>query len=387
MDKEKERVYKCTAKTLAGLEEVLENELNQMSFKNVRALKRAVQFESDIKGIYLANLNLRTALSVLAGITSFKIRNKDQLYRGALAIPWENIFDIKKTFAVKTTLFGKLFDNSQYPSLVVKDAIADRFREKFDKRPNIDRERPDVVIDVYINENFCTISLNSSGPPLYMRGYRHITFEAPLNECLAAGMIGLSEWNGTENFINPMCGSGTLTIEAAMKALHVHPAKMRDEFCLKNWLNYDETLFDQVRQDLINAEKKKLDIKIEASDLSNRSLSITRNSLIKLGIEDHVEIFKMNFMKAKADTEEGLVMLNPPYDERLKDENIEELYEGIGSSLKNTYTGHRAFILSSHLEALNSIGLKTYRKFNLLNGKLPCKFQGYELYEGSKKQD
>lgn len=380
-----EKIYICTAKTLTGLEEVLSNELIAMDYKNVKILKRAVQFDADLKGIYLANLNLRTALSVLVAISSFKFRDKDDLYRKAFDIDWENIFDVKKTMAVKSTLFGNMFNNSLYTSLLVKDAIADRFRRSFKVRPNVDRERPDVLIDVYINENFCTISLNSSGRPLYLRGYRHITFEAPLNECLAAGMIGLTGWSADTNLLNPMCGSGTIIIEALMMALKVHPAKLRDDFAFTAWKNFDSDLFQKGRQELINAELKELKIELQASDLSNRSLSIARNSLINLGLENFVTIVKMNFLKPKVTTKTGLIILNPPYDERLKEENIDEMYEGIGSSLKNDYTGHSAFILSSNIEALKHIGLKTSKKFDLLNGKIPCKFQGYELYEGSKK--
>jgi len=375
----------CVAKTLTGLENPLTAELESMAFKEVKPIKRAVQFESDLRGVYMANLNLRTALSVLVNLSNFNFRNRESFYEKAYAIEWEKLFDIKKTFSIKAAVFGNSFDNTNFPALLVKDAIADRFRWKFGKRPNVDKERPDVVIDVYVSDNRCSISLNSSGIALFQRGYRNMSFIAPLNECLASGLVYLSGWKGDTDFINPMCGSGTLAIEAAMMALKVHPAKLREDFAFKNWNNYDEKLFEQCRRKLIKEEKSSLDVNIQASDLSNRAISITRNSLLKLNIDKYVDLFKMNFFKPKVKTKEGTIVLNPPYDERLKEEDITNMYEEIGRSLKFQYQDHDAWIFSSNIEALKSIGLKTSSKKDLFNGKLPCKYQGYHLYDGSKK--
>lgn len=377
--------FTCVVKTLTGLEYPLSKELESMGYKEIKPIKRAVQFESDLKGVYMANLNLRTALSVLVNLSDFNFRHREGFYEKAYAIEWEKLFDIKKTFVVKTAVFGNAFDNTNFPALLVKDAIADRFRWKFGKRPNVDKERPDIVIDVYVSDNRCSISMNSSGVSLYQRGYRNMSFIAPLNECLASGLVYLSGWKGDTDFINPMCGSGTLSIEAAMIALKVHPAKLRDEFSFKNWLNYDEKLFEQCRRKLIKEEKSSLDISIQASDISNRALSITRASLTQLEIESHVDVFKMNFLKAKVKTKTGTVILNPPYDERLKEEDITTMYEEIGRSLKFQYQEHDAWIFSSNNEALKSIGLKTSARKDLFNGKLPCKYHGYHLYDGSKK--
>ena len=375
----------CTAKTLKGLENVLADELNAMGYSKVLKQRRAVQFEADIEGLYKANLNLRTAMSVLWPLKSFKFRNKDDFFKQARSIVWEDQFDVKKTFAVKTAVFSKVFTNTNYPALLVKDTVVDRFRNLLDKRPNVDKERPDVVIDVYVSDNECTISLNSSGAPLFMRGYRNMPFTAPLNECLAAGMVYLSGWKANDNFLNPMCGSGTLIAEAAMMALNIHPQKLRDDFAFKHWRNFDEAIFKKRREALLKDELDSFNFKLQASDISNRAISITRNSLMVLGLEKYVDLSKMNVLKPKVDTKSGTVILNPPYDERLKEEDIEEVYENMGSSLKLNYENHDAWILSSHLEALKKVGLKTTAKIDLFNGKIPCKFQGYELYSGSRK--
>ncbi len=381
----KEGYYRCVAKTLAGLEEMQAEELKRLGFENVSPMKRAVRFETDLEGIYKANLACRTALSILVNISNFRFRNSDDFYKQVKNIVWEDIFEVRKTISIKTAVFSNIFKNTQYPALVAKDAIADRFREKFKKRPNVDKERPDVVIDVYISENRATISLNSSGQPLFMRGYRNMAFAAPLNECLAAGLIYLTGWKADSNFINPMCGSGTLIAEAGMMAYNIHAQKMREDFSFQNWKNYDEGAFQKVRKNLESEEKSDVDIKLEASDISNRAISITRNTLAKLWLDDKVELTKMNVMKAKVNTKDGLIILNPPYDERLQEDDIEQMYSGIGDTLKTQYTGHRAFIFSSHIEALKNVGLKTSSRRELYNGKIPCKYFGYDLYEGSKK--
>ena len=375
----------CTAKTLKGLEGVLADELRAMGYNNVEEQRRAVSFESDLEGLYKANLNLRTALSVLWPLKSFRFKNKDDFFKQARSIVWEDQFDINKSFVVKTAVFGKAFNNTNYPALLVKDTVVDRFRNMLKRRPNIDKERPDVVIDVYVSDNNCTISLNSSGNPLFMRGYRNMPFTAPLNECLAAGMIYLSGWKANENFLNPMCGSGTLIVEATMMALNIHPAKLRNEFAFMHWRNYDSTMFEKRRKALEKEEIKSFGHKLEASDISNRAISITRNSLMAMGIENHVDLFKMNILKPKVNTKSGTIIINPPYDERLKDDEIEKTYEEMGSALKNNYENHEAWILSSHIEALKHVGLKTSSKIDLLNGKIPCKYQCYQMYSGSKK--
>lgn len=374
----------CTVKTLAGLEEVLKKEVEDSGFQNIKLLRRAVKFETDLEGVYRANLTLRTALSVLVSIANFKYRSKDDVYKNVREIQWEQIFNARQTFAVKGTIFSKVFPNTLYPLLLVKDAIADKFRDVEGRRPNVNRERPDILIDVYINEQFCTISLNSSGDPLFMRGYRNMAFPAPLNECLAAGMLFLSGWSPGIPISFPMCGSGTLAVEAAMMASNTFPQQLRESFSFKRWMNFDQIKYDRILKALDKV--KPVPTEISASDISNRAVSITRNSLRTLGLENTVDLEKMDFLKGKPKSKDGMLILNPPYDERIKSDDIDALYANIGDKMKQGYTGLQVWILSGNIEALKKIGLKPGKKIQLLNGKLPCEFVSYDLYEGSKRK-
>ena len=375
----------CTAKTLAGFEEVAAEELRSMAFEKVKPLKRAVSFECDLRGVYMANLNMRTAMSILLPVADFRFKSNDDFIRNCSAIAWNKLFDVRKTFSVKTTVFSKAFGNTNYPGLLVKDSIVDCFREKTGKRPVVDKERPDIVIDVYISEFHCVISLNSSGRPLYLRGYRNMPFDAPLNECLAAGLILLSGWNARGNFINPMCGSGTLVAEAAMMAFAVHPQKFRNDFAFMNWSNFNAAMLEECRKKLTGLEKKEFPFEIRASDNSNRALSITRNSLSFIGLAPNVKLEKINFMDSSDKGGQGSLILNPPYGERLAEDDLDKLYASIGTTLKNKYHGITAWIFAADTKALNMIGLKPFRKHHLFNGKIPCKFLGFDLFEGSRK--
>ncbi|MEQ8521128.1 MAG: THUMP domain-containing protein [Vicingaceae bacterium] len=271
-----------------------------------------------------------------------------------------------------------------YPALVVKDAIADRFRSKYKERPNIDRERPDVIVDVYIFDNRCIISLNSSGMPLYKRGYRGLmTFPAPLNEVLAAGMVALSEWDVREDFFNPMCGSGTLIVEAAMKAYNIQAGYLRDEFAFMNWSTFDKEEFEKLRRDPEGAVKKSK-ARLMGSDISRRALSITSHSLNLYHLGDKVELKRQDFMKATTGEGKGVLILNPPYGERLEVEDIEMFYKTMGDNLMNHYSNYRPWILSANEEALQYVNLKSVEKYELMNGDLPCKYICYDLKAGHK---
>ena len=345
-----------------------------------------VEFDADLMGIYRANLELRTALSILVNLKQFVFRDEKDIYYAAFKINWEDLFDIKKTFMIQATVYGQAFNNTNYPALVLKDAIADRFRKKKEVRPSIDKERPDVVIDLYISEHKCTISINTSGAPLYRRGYRGMSFEAPLNECLAAGMVLLSGWNKKENFVNPMCGSGTLLVEAAMMAYNIQAGALREEYAFMNWLNYDKEAFESLRRPIDESISGDVPCKLIGSDVSRRALSITSFSLDRYNLLSRVELGKMDLLKrAKNTSEEGVVILNPPYGERLEVEDLDKTYGEIGDALKNHYQNHKAWILSSNMDALKQVGLKTSQKIDLMNGKLECKFVSFELYDGSRR--
>jgi putative N6-adenine-specific DNA methylase len=387
MLKNDKTVYRCIAKTLMGLEAPLLKELEDLGYKNLVMKKRAVEFDADLIGIYRANLELRTALSVLVNLKQLIFRDEKDIYYGAFKINWEDIFDVKKTFMIQATVYGDAFKNTNYPALVLKDGIVDRFRKKKQVRPSIDKERPDVVIDLYISDNKCTISINTSGQPLFKRGYRGMSFEAPLNECLAAGMILLSGWDKKENFVNPMCGSGTLLVEAAMMAYNIQAGALREEYAFMNWLGYDKKAFESLRRPIEDSITSKASCKLIGSDISRRALSITSFSLDRYKLLQKVELEKMDLNKAKNTSEKGVVILNPPYGERILMPDLDKTYEEIGDALKTHFQNHKAWIISSNIEALKHIGLKSSQKIDLMNGKLPCKFVSYELYEGSRRAE
>lgn len=387
MLKNDKTVYRCIAKTLMGLEDPLFRELENLGFKNLTRKKRAVEFDADLTGIYKANLELRTALSVLVNLRTLIFRDEKDIYYGAFKINWEDIFDVRKTFMIQATVYGDAFKNTNYPALVLKDGIVDRFRKKKQVRPSIDKERPDVVIDLFISDNKCTISINSSGQPLFKRGYRGMSFEAPLNECLAAGMILLSGWDKKENFVNPMCGSGTLLVEAGMIAYNIQPGALREEYAFMNWLGFDKEAFESLRRPIEESTSSKTACRLIGSDISRRALSITSFSLDRYNLLQKAELEKMDINKAKSISEKGVVILNPPYGERILMPDLDKTYEEIGDALKTRFQDHKAWIISSNLDALKHVGLKSSQKIDLMNGKLPCKFVSYELYQGSRRNE
>ncbi|MEL6865314.1 MAG: THUMP domain-containing protein [Bacteroidota bacterium] len=376
---------KFIAKTIHGLEEILAKELQYLGASQVQTLRRAVSFEGDQRLLYRANYELRTALSILQPIHHFKAQNEEAFYRGIYRFDWFPYLDVKTTFAIHTTVHSNIFKHSQYIGLKTKDAIVDQFRKRLGKRPSISRDRPDVRINVHINRDQCTLSLDSSGEPLYKRGYRATTVEAPINEVLAAGMIQIAGWQADRPFIDPFCGSGTLLIEAAMYAYQMPAMLNRADFGFKRWRDFDPPLWKEV---IDQAAQKQLTEGplIQGSDKDFRALRATENNLLAAGLEGKVEVQRLRFEKKIPPPPPGLLMSNPPYDERLKDKDIEALYKGIGDQLKQHYAGYEAWLISSNMEAIKRIGLRPSKKYQLFNGALPCKLLKYELYAGSKKQ-
>ena len=378
--------YKMLAKTFEGLEEVLAKELTDIGAQNVQILRRAVSFEGDVKVMYEANLWVRTAISILKPIATFKAENEQELYDGVYAIKWFEYFDVGKTFSIDTVLVNSNITHTKFAAYKAKDAIADQFRYYFNQRPDVGRQEADIFINVYISNNECIISLNSSGTPLFKRGYRQLGHRAPLNETLAAGLIKLSGWDMNSNFIDPMCGSGTLLVEAALMAYNFPPAFLREEFSFMNWTNYDPTIWRELKTE-VYSKQKDFEYKIIGGDISASNLQIARE--IITGIKFHKDIELVNCdiidLQAPDNGKKGWLVSNPPYGERLKPEDLMGLYEKIGTALKHNFAGYSAWIISSDMEALKSIGLKTSKKIPLLNGALECRFNAYELYEGTKK--
>ncbi len=373
------------AKTLHGLEEVLADELRQLGASKVEERKRAVAFEGDIKLMYRANLELRTAIRILMPIANFKARNEDEFYDKIKAINWEEYMAVNETLAVDAVTASKTFNHSKYIALKTKDAIVDQFREKYKKRPNVRVYKPHLGVYIYIHDQQVNVSIDSTGESLHRRGYRVASVDAPMNEVLAAGMVLLSGWDKEGLLMDPMCGSGTLLIEAAMYAHNIPPNRLRSHFAFMNWKEYDQEVWEKVK-------KQAADHIVEHPhpimgwDKNLGCIRKTEQNIEAAGLTGKIEVKRKRFERLDPPPAPGMIIMNPPYDERLQEDNIEEFYETIGDTLKKKYTGYSAWLISSSIDGIKRVGLRTSRKKTLFNGKLECKFVKYEMYEGSKKQ-
>ena len=376
--------FKMVAKTLFGLEEVLEKELMLLGARNVKTFNRGVSFEGDKGFMYKANLWLRTALRILKPIKSFTVKNDEQLYKAIFGIRWEEIIDVDGSFAIDATVNSDFFTHSQYAALRVKDAIVDRFRKEQGRRPNVDVKHPDVKINIHISNAICTVSLDSSGDSLHRRGYKTEVNAAPISEVLAAGMIMLSDWSGNSNFVDPMCGSGTILVEAAMIAHNIPANIHRKEFGFEGWKDYDSELFELITEKALDKEKNFYH-KIIGYDIHYPTVSIARQNTKNALFDDVIDIKKANFFDTERPEGPTLIMFNPPYGERME-VDIPVLYKNIGDTLKQHYQDTEAWLITSDMQGLKHVGLKTSKKIKLFNGKLETRFVKYELYGGTKKE-
>ncbi len=375
--------FKIVAKTFAGLENVLASEIRSLGGESVVVERRAVSFFGDQKLMYKANFHLRTALKVLKPIAEFEVTKREELYDNAKKIPWTNYLALGKSFAIDSTVQSEMFVNTMYASLKVKDAIVDHFREVTGKRPSVNPEDPDVRINVYLMGNHCILSLDSSGESLHKRGYRLGQGDAPINEVLAAGMIMLTGWHGERDFLDPMCGSGTLLIEAALIAKGIPPGMYRKSFGFENWPDFNESLFAEI----YNGEyEKEFTGKIAGSDISVKDIAIARANIKNASLSKVIDLQVQDITSLTPPFMNGIIITNPPYGERMKPQSIAELYTAVGNTLKNRFAGFEAWIISSSMDGLKSIGLKPAKKIDLFNGALACSFRCYELFQGSHKQ-
>ncbi len=371
------------AKTLYGLEKVLSDELNNLGAGNIQIANRAVSFEGDIRLLYTVNYCARTALSVLMPVADFRIRSKEDLYKAGSKIEWDKYMDPDDTFSIVPVINSPHFGHTGYAGLILKDAIADAFRKQTGRRPSVDTDNPTLLINLHISNDTVTISLDSSVVPLFKRGYRQEQTVAPLNEVLAAGILLLSGWNSGSTLTDPMCGSGTFPIEAALMSCKVPPGKFRKFFGFQRWRDFDEDLF----QNIILENNNKIStspVKIFGSDISEEALNIANLNVAKAGLSDTISLELSDFKDRRSD-EGGFVFMNPPYGQRIQTEEINGLYGMIGSTLKHNYPGSTAWLITSNKESLKHVGLKPKEKHILFNGALECVLLKYELYPGSKK--
>ncbi len=380
-----ENNFTMVAKTLFGFEELLAKELIQLGARDVKSGIRNVSFSGDTGFMYKANLGLRTAIKILKPIKSFRVSNEQDLYDQVYKMDWDQYLKPTGTLAIDATVHSQIFTHSLYIALKTKDAIVDKFRNTTGVRPDVDLQFPDLKINVHIDRQMCTISLDSSGDSLHKRGYKTATNIAPINEVLAAGMIMLSGWDGQTDFMDPMCGSGTILAEAAMIACNIPPNLMRKEFAFERWQDWDVDLFEKIEESLLG-KTRDFHHKIIGYDKSPSAVSKARENIKNAHLDEFITIKHEDFFKTQKGGEEKLHMVfNPPYGERLESLNVEEFYSNIGNTLKQGYPNTEAWFITSNLEALKFVGLRPSRKIKLFNAKLEARFCKYDIYEGSKK--
>ena len=379
-----EENFKMVAKTFFGFEEILAKELLQLGAQQIKPGNRMVSFVGDLGFLYKANLCLRTALKILKPIHTARVQDEDALYQLFYNFPWEDFLDVDSKFVIDSVVHGTLFTHSQFASQKAKDGLVDQFRDRYNERPSVDLNRPDLRINLHIQEDFCTVSLDSSGASLHHRGYRTATNIAPLNEVLAAGLIQLSGWKGNTDFLDPMCGSGTIVIEAAMFASNIPANINRKQFAFEKWTDWDADLFEKIQESQLKRIKNP-GIQIKGSDKAPSAIEKATINVENANLSEFITLEKKDFFQIDKETSGPLhLFTNPPYGERLEGD-MNALYQGIGDAFKQSFPNTQAWLISSNMEALKCVGLRPSRKIKLFNGKLESRFMFYPIYEGTKR--
>lgn len=372
------------AKTFQGLEEVLAQELTALGANDIEIGRRMVSFTGNKEMLYKANFCLRTAIRILKPIKTFEANDADEVYEAIKNITWEDYLDTNKTFAVDAVVFSEEFRHSKFVSYKVKDAIVDYFREKVGDRPGVRVNKPDVLLNIHIAETSCTLSLDSSGESLHRRGYRQEAVEAPLNEVLAAGMILMTGWKGECDLIDPMCGSGTIPIEAALIARNIAPGIFRKEFAFEKWNDFDANLFESIYND--DSQEREFEHKIYGYDNNLQANEIATRNVKAAGVKNDIILKLQPFQQFEKPTKKSIIITNPPYGERISSNDLLGLYSMIGERLKHAFAGNEAWILSYRDECFDQIGLKATKRIPLFNGALECQFRQYEIFDGKYKE-
>lgn len=379
------QIFTLIVKTQAGLEHLLADEVSACGGRNIEILNRAVKCKGDQAVIYRLNYVSRLALRVLREIKIFEAETETDLYERVKKFSWKYFLSPDQTFAIYATVSKSRMQHTHFVALKTKDAIADYFRDEFGKRPNVDINDPDVRIQVHIAGTKCSLLLDSSGESLHKRGYRIRQGKAPINEVLAAGMIKLSGWDGKTILIDPMCGSGTILCEAAMIARDMPAGYFRKSFGFMKWSDFDTALWQEIKE-TENAKIREQQTKIYGNDVNQNMLEVAGETIAEAGFDGDIELKQVAFENSRPPSaNEGMIITNPPYGERIKKTDIQAFYKMIGDTLKSRYPGYSAWLITSHLDALKSVGLKTSKKIMLFNGPLECRYVKYEMYQGSRK--
>ncbi|MDR2621543.1 MAG: THUMP domain-containing protein [Dysgonamonadaceae bacterium] len=377
------QTFEMAAKTLYGLEEVLAEELIGLGANEVQIGRRVVTFEGDKELMYKANFCCRTALRILKPIVRFRANNPDEVYEQIKQLDWLQYLSPEKTFAIDTVVYSETFTHSKFVTYRVKDAIVDYFTGKNLQRPSIRVNNPDIQLHLHISHDECTLSFDSSGESLHKRHYRVEETETPLNEVLAAGMILKTGWRGESHFIDPMCGSGTLLIEAALIAMNIAPGVFRDKYAFEKWDDFDAGLFEKISTD--DSREREFNYKCFGSDISRKAIAAAMKNVKNAGLSKYVELKVLPFQEMQGNPGEGILITNPPYGERLRPNDLMNLYAMIGERLKHVFPGYEAWIISSNMEGFDKIGLKPSSRMKLINGDLTCEYRQYVLFSGKRK--
>ena len=376
--------FELIAKTFQGLEEVLAQELTELGASNIKIGRRMVSFTGDKAMMYKANFCLRTAIRILKPIKHFTAKTADEVYEAVKSIAWENYLDNMSSFSVDAVVFSNEFRHSKFVAYKVKDAVVDYFREKTGKRPSVRINNPDVLLNIHIAHTTCTLSLDSSGESLHRRGYRQEQVEAPLNEVLAAGMVLMTGWRGECDLIDPMCGSGTIPVEAALIARNIAPGVFRKGFAFEKWVDFDSEMFDEIYND--DSQEREFTHKIYGYDNSPKANEIATHNIKAAGVSKDVTLKLQPFQQFEQPQEKSIIVMNPPYGERISTNDLLGLYQMIGERLKHAFVGNEAWVLSYREECFDQIGLKASQKVPLFNGALECEFRKYEIFDGKYKE-
>jgi len=377
--------FEIVAKTFYGLEDVLAEEVKSLGADQIKIQRRAVSYKGDESMLYKSNICLRTALRVLKPIHNSTIDKAVDLYDVVRSVNWQDHFKLHNTFIVDPVVFSGFFTNSHFVAQRTKDAIVDQFREKYGQRPSVDQLKPHIRINVHVVENRVSLALDSSGESLHKRGYKTRQTKAPLNEVLAAGLVLISGWKPDTSFVDPMSGSGTIPIEAALIAKKIPPGLFRKEFGFMHWKNFDRKLYNNIKNEIIS--EKKINTVIAGYDISPEAIAIATENAKNAGLAKLIRFQELSFENSHAPGSSGTLITNPPYGERLKISEIEDFYETIGNVLKMNYTGFDAWILSGNADALKKVGLRAEKKITLFNGPIKSRFYKYSVYSGKMPEN
>ncbi len=375
----------CFATTVRGLEELLAAELKELGAEEIKIVNAGMEFNASLSNIMAMNLNSRLASRIMIRLGYSGYRHEDDIYRLARKIEWLDWFHSGNSIKVATSAIQSPLKSLDFVTLKVKDAICDYFNEKVDSRPDVNKLEPDMRIYNFLTKDTVTIYLDTSGDTLFKRGYRRLKLEAPIRENLASGLIQLSGWQPDQAFYDPMCGSGTLAVEAIGIGLNLAPGLNRN-FAFEKLANFDADNYQEIQIAAKKKENRERKLKIYASDINRKAIEIARQNFQQIKLEEYVEFSYGDFLSKKAPAESGVLLTNPPYGVRLEElDRLTELYPQIGNTLKQNFANWSCYFFTADLRMPKLVRLKPSRKIPLYNGALECRLYEFKMVSGSNR--